>query len=832
MTDSDSLRGDPNHDPTRRHHPELRELDNLRALLRPHISEGTASTEALRGLLVELENLRAREGRRRPMDEAIIADNEAAIARLTDTIESERKLARAAAEGYDHCLTLLMEIAKVFGRVDDLDTLPGMVRATHADRGALHANTVELSRRIDEMKQTLATGANRHEGLPASLPASLEAIQESLPPKLDEECHVRVGRPRFLTVDQKMKVWLIEPTALPGYMISGRNDHWQWNCDAHSTCVAGYSSATEAIAGARENSKATQSRVGLERWMKVCEAFGLDPEEDPPVSIPAILAGDQWTNSRRMLADACAKLQAPSLEVVLGELVQALSRAHRAGAFSGGSEKGVRYQEQGHDEARRLLTSTINELTRERDELRKGLADCAATARAARAALSTLGWSGDGDPKAWATAAAAEREKFISTLITGHDEARKFKSELEAALRSVGVTDYQRDIINRIRLVVAQAGVVVVHKPDPLATMPPPEAQDLLNKLRDVLSVPDGQSIMDYARHAAKGMQALAILGWQSGSPIEWATARAAADAELRSAFAEAQLVGTDHAAMVRELWGNLRSLSERAEARRDWAVADLERVNRDFRDALGILGWQGPMSSGPAKVWAATMAPLADLQRRLDLVVGDRDSAIALNRIYREALEALGCKTNADDRSILPWAKVRAQEHDATARELGMLRSMNAELCAAMDAWRKWAIGKGVDITDSLTSDELRTILDMHEQESRRLTNDRIDGLQVMIGERDEQIESLKAELRPVLDLRIRIDAQEHALAELTRELKLAGEYRMNIAAARRGEVTAFGDALRELPWKEWNPRDICSPIGMFRDLIAEIDRRHKLSP
>ncbi len=45
MTDSDSLRGDPNHDPTRRHHPELRELDNLRALLRPHISEGTASTE-------------------------------------------------------------------------------------------------------------------------------------------------------------------------------------------------------------------------------------------------------------------------------------------------------------------------------------------------------------------------------------------------------------------------------------------------------------------------------------------------------------------------------------------------------------------------------------------------------------------------------------------------------------------------------------------------------------------------------------------------------------------------------------------------------------------
>lgn len=65
------------------------------------------------------------------------------------------------------------------------------------------------------------------------------------------------------------------------------------------------------------------------RWFRICEAFGLDPEEDPPVSIPAILAGDRWTNSRRMLADACAKLQAPSLEVVLGELVQTLSKARK-----------------------------------------------------------------------------------------------------------------------------------------------------------------------------------------------------------------------------------------------------------------------------------------------------------------------------------------------------------------------------------------------------------------------------------------------------------------------------------------------------------------------
>jgi hypothetical protein len=95
-------------------------------------------------------------------------------------------------------------------------------------------------------------------------------------------------------------------------VISGRNDHWQWNNDAHSTCVAGYKSAGDAIAGARENSKATQNKIGLERWMKICEAFGLDPEQDPPVSIPAILAGDRWTNTRRMLADACANMRAPS----------------------------------------------------------------------------------------------------------------------------------------------------------------------------------------------------------------------------------------------------------------------------------------------------------------------------------------------------------------------------------------------------------------------------------------------------------------------------------------------------------------------------------------
>ena len=54
-------------------------------------------------------------------------------------------------------------------------------------------------------------------------------------------------------------------------------------------------------------------------------------------------------------------------------------------------------------------------------------------------------------------------------------------------------------------------------------------------------------------------MQALATLGWQDAHPVEWATKRAAAEADLRGAFAEAELVGRDHATMVRQLWADLR---------------------------------------------------------------------------------------------------------------------------------------------------------------------------------------------------------------------------------------------------------------------------------
>lgn len=51
------------------------------------------------------------------------------IETLRDEIVTERKLARAAAEGHDRVRGILLEIAAVFGCVDDLDTLPALVKA-------------------------------------------------------------------------------------------------------------------------------------------------------------------------------------------------------------------------------------------------------------------------------------------------------------------------------------------------------------------------------------------------------------------------------------------------------------------------------------------------------------------------------------------------------------------------------------------------------------------------------------------------------------------------------------------------------------------------------
>ena len=712
MTDSDSLRGDPNYDPTRRTHPEIRELDTLRALLRPRMTAtgDPTSTDALRGMLVEIE-------------------------RLTEQVAMEGKLARAAAEGHDHARATLVEIAKVFGRVDDHDLLPAMVRkindAWHvslvrADRQRLQLDLENLTAAIGDAAKAvgiLCEGRSaleilhdlldrmRRAALPVAgtplplLPASLTTVRESPCPELEEACHVRPGRPHFMTGDLQLEVWLIEPVALPGYVISGRDTSWMWKTERVGIkyALAGYDSATAAIAGAREhlagrllqdrvdeltdqieemgvaldetalNAKARRaalvslgwdgegdpearaknwwsatpfsgvaerlreimstcfggSRSGdlffqvadMEkwipkftsewtanhgRWLKLCQAFGFDPEQDPPVSIPAILAGDRWTNTRRMLADACANLRTPSLEVILGELIQTLSKARA-------SVQATRRDSTCTACARRV---------HEGGTAVQGCSDCY--------------WLEFGDPPpqalegATATAQARPARPSSARCPVCHRMAPVkhggFQEHLSGDRVCAGTSTLSNDAHAALTELGWDGGA------HPLDWAKTTAAH--YKALREALGVPAGKPIIPYARHAAKGMQALATLGWQDGNPVEWATARAAAEADLRGAFAEAELVGTDHAAMVRQLRGNLQGTSS-----------------------------------------------------LLDLARGDVDSAIAQNRIYREALEVLGCRTNIDHRGIVPWAKVRLAECESNAHELGLLRTMNANLNASTSA-------------------------------------------------------------------------------------------------------------------------------------------------
>lgn len=653
MTDSDSLRGDID-----RPHPNLPqccgELEILRALLRPRMAEvgDPTPTEALRGMFIEIERLRVttsegarcqaleesltavkhtlqalrgrlhellqlsmdgtsdrdifaristmidREGRRRPMDEAILADNESAIARLADELAAERKMARAAANGHDHARALLVAIAEVFGRVDDLDSLPAKVRELS---DACRLNTIKadsMQARVDELNKqrvlrAAETGAERDrlqnqlgqmtaaiggaakevgvlcEGRSALdiLPDLLAHMKRRAQREVVEAvqwCTVNAGRGLAAELAQdaasKLQVALASSTDLTV----------RW-----AIAQALHIGAETAVAWA--DSYWAPKLAESARWTKICEAFGFDHEQDPPVSIPAILAGERWTNTRRMLADACANMRAPSLEVILGELVQTLSKARGANkrvdqALNVLGWSGADDPLEWAKEARRLaderidvlqaelgvhaasiadaeiqtekLAAALNEKTAALDAVPTQFSALKDTADAAHAALVHLGWGGNDDPEAWAKDMAAERSKLMAALITGHDAARKFRFDVEEALRSAGVVDYERDIVSRIGAAFKQAGASEIEA------------------VREALGVPADKPIIPYAQHAAKGMQALAILGWQDTHPVEWATKRAAAEADLRGAFAEAELVGSDHAAMVRQLWGNLRRTS------------------------------------------------------------------------------------------------------------------------------------------------------------------------------------------------------------------------------------------------------------------------------
>lgn len=64
---------------------------------------------------------------------------------LRDEVATERKLARAAAEGHDHVRGILLEIATVFGRVDDLDTLPARQREAVARDNHVRGLLLEIA---------------------------------------------------------------------------------------------------------------------------------------------------------------------------------------------------------------------------------------------------------------------------------------------------------------------------------------------------------------------------------------------------------------------------------------------------------------------------------------------------------------------------------------------------------------------------------------------------------------------------------------------------------------------------------------------------------------
>mgnify|MGYP003526007879 FL=1 len=193
MTDSDSLRGDIDR------HTNLPqccgELEILRALLRPRMAEAgdPTPTEALRGMFIEIERLRVTtsEGARcRALEESLtavkhtlqtlrgrlhellqlsmdgasdrdiferieslkakLAEERKRTNILAEEATAEGRLASAAANGHDHARALLVAIAEVFGRVDDLDSLPAKVRELDSNCYHNFNKAARLQARVDE----------------------------------------------------------------------------------------------------------------------------------------------------------------------------------------------------------------------------------------------------------------------------------------------------------------------------------------------------------------------------------------------------------------------------------------------------------------------------------------------------------------------------------------------------------------------------------------------------------------------------------------------------------------------------------------------------------
>ena len=145
MTDSDSLRGDPDRAPRLPPVAELEtlrsELARVRALLR-----GPLTDEGFRQAFdaLEDESRRLTNDRHDELQREIGAQAED-LETLRDEVATERKLARAAAEGHDHVRGILLEIAAVFGRVDDLDTLPARQREAVARDNHVRGLLLEIA---------------------------------------------------------------------------------------------------------------------------------------------------------------------------------------------------------------------------------------------------------------------------------------------------------------------------------------------------------------------------------------------------------------------------------------------------------------------------------------------------------------------------------------------------------------------------------------------------------------------------------------------------------------------------------------------------------------
>ena len=424
----------------------------------------------------------------------------------------------------------------------------------------------------------------------AVLPASIYELHESTCPELDEPCHVRIGKPRYMTSDSRLQVWVIEPVALPAYQISGRGASWQWNAELAGIkyAISGYETATDAIAGARAHNDHT--------------TVALHASDMPAPG----RARCPVCHRMASVKDGCFQPHTSGESTCSGSAGQTgLLRAWREwiivkdASLHGGlfdSELRAKFDEHAA-EARRLtdalqkhigdLAEALNEKTAALDAVPAQLAALRDTADAAHAAMRRLGWDGSTYPDEWAIACFSSNARFSEDVRT----LREKVGVLEAQLVAAG------------------------------------DDTDEIEAVREAIGVPAGKPLMSYVVHAAAGMQALAILGWQGGHPMEWATKRAAAEADLRGAFAEAEIVGSDHAAMVRQLWGNLRKLGvatsriELAEKRistwRAWVVgmcpADLAHDN------MSDDGLRASMTYVPASALENVQAKLRDALDGLD---------------------------------------------------------------------------------------------------------------------------------------------------------------------------------------------------------------------